>query len=395
MPDAALGRELLTRDVVATAQGFLAAGVKCVVVLDSHDGAIDPGPLTAMGVPVVTPANDPHWTWPFLGSVVEKASFAALIGYHSRADQQGGFRPHTINDSVRELQLNGVVRGEVAHAIIGFGAFQVPVVLVSGDMNATAEAAELVPTIEQVTVRWRDSAGAVQFLTSSEAGTRLRAAAYRAANTRGTPYRPAAPITLSIRTHSTLLMQGQAKTLPEAFTAHAKAAGWDLRLIEGFDFASTMRTEQDRVQWTAPNALAAYVSVAKAASHLRGPDNFDQVGRGYQAYAAGRYQEALTAYAEALRVNPYDVATHCRMGAAHQKLGQLPQARQWFRSGFEQEDEIAEGAMKSWCALGLAQTELAAGNVSAAQEAANRVLALPDVFERHAQARKVLAEAAP
>ena len=99
--EAALGKKLLTADVVAVARGFRAAGVRCVEVVDSHDGAIDPAPLLAMGVPVLTPSNqNKDWTWPFFGPMhLKRRSMAALVGFHSPAGSLDGFRAHPINDS--------------------------------------------------------------------------------------------------------------------------------------------------------------------------------------------------------------------------------------------------------------------------------------------------------
>lgn len=394
VPDAALGKELLTKDAVATAQGFLDAGLRCVIVVDSHDGAIDPGPLKALGpqVSVATPSTERRWTWPFLGNAVERASVAALIGFHSRAGQVPGFRPHTINDTVRELRINGAVVGEVAHSMLGLSAFDVPVVMVSGDMNATGEAAALVPSVEQVAVRWQAPDGSTRFLTSSEASQRLREAARRGATSKIPCFRPSLPISVGLKLHSASLMAERSRSLSKAFVDRATAGTWDRGLLGDFGFDGTLRVEGNLATWSAPNALAAFLSIAVAASHLRAADNWELVSRGYDAYRNGKHEEAILAYGEALQANAHDVATRCRMAAAHQKLGQVERARVLFRFGVDHDDEIGDVAMRSWCALGLAQTELASHNLQAARDAAHRVLALPDLFGRHEDAKKVLAE---
>ncbi len=131
-----------------------------------------------------------------------------------------------------------------------------------------------------------------------------------------------------------------------------------------------------------------------AASHLRGRDNFDLVSRGFASYRRKEYAEAVAAYRKALEVNPHDVATMCRLGAALQKQGEMAQALEWFRSAATRHVEIGDEVMVSWCFLGLAQTELAAGNLAAAHTAAERVLGLSDPSGRHAQAREILGRAA-
>jgi tetratricopeptide (TPR) repeat protein len=179
--------------------------------------------------------------------------------------------------------------------------------------------------------------------------------------------------------------------LTDAFRTHAREMGWAPARLDGFDFATTLTVDRDRATWTAPNLLAAFVSISFAASHLRGEDNWALVTKGYDAFMAGRHEHAIELYEQALHVNPDDAATRCRIGAAHQALGRLHEARTGFRHGFEHDEEIGDAAMRSWCAIGLAETELAAGNVAAAREAARRVLALPDLGgKRHARAQTIL-----
>ena len=54
--------------------------------------------------------------------------------------------------------------------------------------------------------------------------------------------------------------------------------------------------------------------------------------------------------------------------------------------------EIGDDALRSWCFIGVAETELALKNTPAAKQAAERVLALPDFSDRHDRAKKVLAQ---
>jgi tetratricopeptide (TPR) repeat protein len=131
------------------------------------------------------------------------------------------------------------------------------------------------------------------------------------------------------------------------------------------------------------------VTITFAAVHLR-VNNWDKVSEGYKAYKAGRYKAALAAYRQALELNPADAATRCRVGAVHQKLGQLELARAHFAHGVEHMEEIGGAPMKTWCALGLAQVALALGDRPAARAAARRVLALPDFRDRHVEAREIL-----
>ncbi len=388
--NAELGRKLLTADVVAVARGFIDGGISCVEVLDSHDGAIDPAPLEAIGVPLLTPSNREDWTWPFLGPMRRRYAMAALVGYHARAGGDG-FRTHTVNDAIRLLRINNRTVGEVTHLVVGLAAFGVPVVLVSGGSGATGEAAALLPEVERVTVRWREPDGSTGFLSQQQAASQLHAAAKRAAGRRVEAYRPKLPLRLEIATYSRGLMRdrwgklaGQFRGYVEQKRAPLQAHPLGDKLDVGVLDSATLSPD-GRLSWKAGNELSAFVSVAAAAWLLRGPGNFEIVSKGYRAYKSGRYTDALAAYREALTKNPYDVATRCRIAAAHQKMGQLEQAREGFRYGYDRMNELGD-MLKVWCARGLAELALADGNRSSARRAALQLMALPDVRDSHREA---------
>ena len=391
--EAALGKKLLTADVVAVARGFRAAGVRCVEVVDSHDGAIDPAPLAAMGVPVLTPSNlKKDWTWPFFGPMhLKPRSMAALVGYHSPAGSTDGFRAHTINDNVKGLWINGKPAGEVSHLILGLSALGVPVVLVTGDHNATAEAARLIPKIEQVTVRWRGPKGEAKFLSQAEAGARLASAARRAA---GGGRRPAAfsrPLRLDLEILSARMMRDRSRSLAADYRALIGTMPGVKKLLGPFDFASaSMKVSGRRLSWRADDGQRAFVSVAFAASYLRGKRNWGSVSKGFRAFSAGKYSDAVAAYRRALKENPYDEATRCRMAAALAKLGRLAEAHRLFSRGVKHRDELGSHQMEGWCLTGLASAEVALGHPAAAAKHARALLALPDHRGRHAEAKALL-----
>jgi D-aminopeptidase len=224
--NASFGRSLLTADVIATVEAFRAAGVQCVDVVDSHDGAIDPAPLKSLGVRLLTPSGTEPWIWPFLGPMDRDYSFAALIGFHSDAGQKG-FRPHTINDWIAGLRVDGVEAGEVTHMFLGLRAFGAQVVLVSGDMNATAQARRLSPEVGAVTVRWLDSEGVPRFLDSAAASMRIRVEVSRAVQE--TAAKPAAdkPIAIEISAVNRRLMAKRAAGIDKVWTQTLKAKGFD------------------------------------------------------------------------------------------------------------------------------------------------------------------------
>jgi tetratricopeptide (TPR) repeat protein len=194
-------------------------------------------------------------------------------------------------------------------------------------------------------------------------------------------------VRVELEGHSARLVQLRGRSLAPAYRAALARSPEIRRALAGLDFRPAL--EGRRLSWTASSPLAAYVTIAFAAGHLR-VNNWDKVTEGYKAYTAGRYGAALAAYRQALELNPADAATRCRAGAVHQKLGQLELARGHFAHGVEHLEEIGGNPMRTWCALGLAQVALALGDRPAARVAARRVLAMPDFRGRHGKAKEIL-----
>ncbi|MBI5244992.1 MAG: M55 family metallopeptidase [Elusimicrobia bacterium] len=269
VPAAEVGKELLTADVAATAQGFLDAGMPCVQVIDSHDGAINQVPLNALGISVLTPSQTRGWTWPYLGPMEPQPGLAALVGFHSSAGQKG-FRPHTFHDGIKILRINGRDAGEVTHLMLGLGALNVPVVLVHGDMNATAEAASLEPRIATVTVRWLNSKGTAAFLNQKEATSTLRRAARGAMTSGVPPYRPALPVEVVLEARSKALLEDRSRSLVNAWRERlADEPLWDRPSLRDFDFAPVLSADGAGLRWQAPDSLTAFLSIAVATHHLQ------------------------------------------------------------------------------------------------------------------------------
>ena len=393
----ALGRRLLTADVVAVAQGFQEAGLACVEVVDSHDGAIDPKPLKAIGVPVLMPSNTPDWTWPFIGPMKRDYVAAALVGFHSNAGQTG-FRPHTINDSIRGLRFGGGTAGEVSHLALGLGAFGVPVVLVSGDFNAVDEGQRMLPGVQGVALRWLDEAGEPAFMPADEAAVALSAAAAAGHRADLEPWIPGR-LRLELSTWSADLMGDRAPELAASWRAGlAEHLGMD---VEGEPVAGMPRDDAfdgaewagPRLSWQVEDPVTAFVSIAHAASSMKGPGgSWELVSKGYEAWDKGEHEAAVTAYEAALIANPYDVPTWCRMGQALEDGGRIDEAREAFTYGFERLDEVGDAPMKRWCVKGFGRLAMAAGDVAGARRAALQVLALPEGGTSHTWGRELLAQ---
>ena len=150
---------LLTADVNAAVEGALAAGAKEIVVLDGHGGGrnfvypeLRAGAryISGAGRVVAFPGFD------------ERFDALLLLGYHAMAGTPAAVMDHTmISRSWYNCYLNGIRMGEIGISAVIAGHFRVPVIFVSGDTAACAEATALLGNIETAAVKrgfWRTSA---------------------------------------------------------------------------------------------------------------------------------------------------------------------------------------------------------------------------------------------
>ncbi|MGW6723635.1 M55 family metallopeptidase [Streptomyces sp. NPDC054995] len=109
---------------------------------------------------------------------------ALFVGYHVRAGEGPGVLAHTMNGEILDVRVTGRPLGEIGLNAAMAGHLGVPVVLLSGDDAACAEAADLIP--EAVTVPVKEALGMAAAVTlhPEEARDRLRRAAADAVSRR-------------------------------------------------------------------------------------------------------------------------------------------------------------------------------------------------------------------
>jgi D-amino peptidase len=237
-PDYARFRKLMTADVNAAVRGAFDGGATVVTVADGHDSSrnllledLDPRAQLNAGTPAPL-------------SMVQGAdaglNAALFVGYHARAGSQNAILDHTWSSRcVANLWLNGQIMGEIGLNAALCGHFEVPIVLISGDQTACAEAAGLIGPLETAVVKRANGRMAAQCLSPQKAQQTIYEAAVRAvrrlaAGDAPPPLRLALPITLSLElVHSD--MADKAAILPGA------------RRLEG-----------RRIEATVEDALAAY-----------------------------------------------------------------------------------------------------------------------------------------
>ncbi|MFF0332436.1 M55 family metallopeptidase [Streptomyces fimicarius] len=170
------GRELMTADANAVIAGVLDAEPTAdVLVADAHGTfrnllpeRLDRRARLVRGKPR---------TLNMLAGLDAETDAALFVGYHVRAGEGPGVLAHTMNDAILDVRVAGRSLGEIGLNAAMAGHLGVPVVLLSGDDAACAEAADLIP--EAVTVAVKEALGVVAAVTlhPEEAGDRLRRAA--------------------------------------------------------------------------------------------------------------------------------------------------------------------------------------------------------------------------
>jgi len=142
-----LAKELLTREVNAAIEGFLAAGVSEVQVCDGHGpGGLNPALLH----PAATFSRG-IGKWPM--GLTSDFDAVAWVGQHAKAGSQYAHLPHTKSMNYIDLSINGISIGEFGQLAMCASELSVRSIFASGDWALTQEALSLVPGIETVAVK--------------------------------------------------------------------------------------------------------------------------------------------------------------------------------------------------------------------------------------------------
>ena len=193
-------REFMTREVLAAIDAAKAAGATEVLVSDSHGNGQNL--LIEMFPDDVTVVRS--WPRPLMMMQGIDESFDAVIflGYHAGTHNPAGVRAHTISSArLADVRLNGRSVPEAGINAAIAGHFGVPVIMISGDDAAVAEAQELIGDIEGAVVKWNYSFHSARTLTPEAAyrliGEKVTAAIARLDTFQ--PFRMSAPVTLDVR----------------------------------------------------------------------------------------------------------------------------------------------------------------------------------------------------
>ena len=198
-------RKTMTDDVNAAIRGLLDSGECEIVVADGHwNGSNILVEALDERVRLNSGTNSSLSMVQGIGPDVDGVFF---IGYHARAGTMHAILDHTwSNKCVANVWLNGAVVGEIGLNASVCGHFGAPVILISGDQAACAEAAALVGDLETVVVKNTVSRFAADCLPPAVAQAQITAGAKRAfarlaAGKAPAPLAVKTPITVRIEFH--------------------------------------------------------------------------------------------------------------------------------------------------------------------------------------------------
>jgi D-amino peptidase len=198
-------RRLMTEETNAAIDGARDAGATEIVVNDSH-GSMRNLLIEELHAPAQLISNNIKPLGMMQG-IAESFDAVIFVGYHAKAGSPVGVLAHTGSGAIADLRINGRSVGEGGMNIYAAGALGVPVVLVTGDQEAIAQARELVPNIEGVQVKEAISTTAARSLRPEEARGRIQIGV-RSALQRLSEFKPvklSAPYTFEVKFSQTVL----------------------------------------------------------------------------------------------------------------------------------------------------------------------------------------------
>lgn len=200
-PEYAYSCTLMTGEVRAACEGAKDAGATAIVVNDSHwsmrnviHEELPPDVRLIRGSPKPLSMNQ---------GIDATFDAVAYVGYHASGGTQDAVLDHTYTDAtLYEVRINGERCSEARINAAVAGAFGVPVVFLSGDQNACADARSFMPWVETVEVKQAIGRFAAMSLSPEESRARIKAGIASAIRNRAAkgakPYVITRPTTLEI-----------------------------------------------------------------------------------------------------------------------------------------------------------------------------------------------------
>ncbi|MBT6146316.1 MAG: hypothetical protein HOH74_12840 [Gemmatimonadetes bacterium] len=174
-----LARQLAMAEVNAAVEGFLEAGCDDVLIIDGHG----PGGLwfEHMHPEARMLHGRPAAPRSVRDTVLQDYDVTVIVGQHAMSGVPTSNLNHTQSSrSIDSLSLNGKPIGEIAQWTLYHGAVGMPLILLTGETAACAEAEALVPGITTVAVKQGLSRESAVSVSKEKARALIRAGAIRA-----------------------------------------------------------------------------------------------------------------------------------------------------------------------------------------------------------------------
>ncbi len=165
-------KRLLTQEVNAGVEGLRSVGVEEVLVIDAHG----PGGIVFEELhPEARLLHGRPITRQQLYGPIHDCDALTIIGQHAMAGTRHGNQNHTLSSlEIDSMHLNNQPIGEIALLALWAGAKEVPLIFVSGDEAACAEAEALIPGVVTAAVKKGISSNVEITLSATAARCKIR-----------------------------------------------------------------------------------------------------------------------------------------------------------------------------------------------------------------------------
>jgi D-amino peptidase len=203
-------RQLFTASANAASAAALAAGVTELIVCDTHHGGGNFIPEKLLQDPRITyhlrsvgmQQGKRRW----MPGLDETVDALMLPGHHAKAGAKLEFMPHTWTLPWLDFCINGMSVGEIGIETCYAGHWNIPLVFVQGDEAACEEARRQFPGVVTAAVKWSTTPELATSVDAEEGhwetAMRVADAVERARSRKLRPYKPALPMTITVRMRS-------------------------------------------------------------------------------------------------------------------------------------------------------------------------------------------------
>ncbi len=205
---------LLTGEVNAAVDGFLAGGADEVIVWDGH------GMATNLSATTIHPrAKLIMGALPAVMTLDRKYTAVAFVGQHAMGNVQNAIMAHSFSSlGIQYMKLNGKPVGEIDVRAAMAGHFGSPVIFLSGDQAAAEELHAIVPKAVTAVVKTALMRNSCETLSASAAQDLIREKAKESMALIGSipPYQVKGPVTLELEFTTRNSLTPDAKLWPGA-----------------------------------------------------------------------------------------------------------------------------------------------------------------------------------